>query len=196
MGNSDKLQLAFRYFDEANAKDPNSEVFEGSTYPKELLYAMRMSDRLAKFAPSASEALKLTARCQHLCRWEIPRDSFPMNRIGYLNWRQELKNFHARKASVFLEEVGYQKELIERVSFLLQKKKLKRDPETQTLEDVICLVFLEYYLEPFMEKHTEDKLVDILRKTWNKMSEAGRLAAKDLPLSKDAQLLIEKAVNA
>ena len=196
MGNSDKLQLAFRYFDEANAKDPNSEVFEGRDYPKELLYAIRMSDRLAKFAPNASEALKLTARCQHICRWEIPRDTFPMNRTGYLNWRQELKNFHARKASVILEKVGYQKEIIERVSFLLQKKKLKRDPETQTLEDVICLVFLEYYLEPFMEKHNEDKLVEILRKTWNKMSEAGRLAAKELRLSKDARLLIGRAVNA
>ena len=195
MGTSEKLLAAFRQFDAANSKDPNQEEYKGTSYPKELLYAQRMSEKLDDFAPNASEAMRLTARCQHIRRWEIPRESYDMNRIGYLKWRQDLKKFHAEKASVILENVGYSREVIDRVAFLLQKKKLKRDPETQTLEDVICLVFLQYYLEPFMEKHPEDKLIDILQKTWGKMSEPGRDAAHKLPLSEKAVKLIRKALN-
>jgi len=195
MGKSEKLRNAFRLFDAANAEDPNTEEDKGIRYSKELLYAMRMSEKLDEFAPDATEALKLTARCQHICRWEIPRESYEMNRTGYLQWRQELKNFHAKKASEILREVGYSQDIIDRVSFLLQKKKLKRDTETQTLEDVICLVFLQYYLEPFMEKHEEHKLLDILGKTWNKMSAAGREAALLLPYSEKAGQLIGKALQ-
>ena len=195
MRKSEKLRNAFRLFDAANSQDPNTEEDEGKTHPKELLYAMRMTEKLDEFAPQASEALQLTARCQHIHRWEIPRESYEMNRTGYLKWRQDLKKFHAGMASEILETVGYPPEVIDRVSFLLQKKKLKRDPETQTLEDVICLVFLQYYLEPFMEKHPEDKLIDILRKTWNKMSEEGREAALNLSLSDGARRLIGKALE-
>lgn len=171
------------------------EEADGKTYPKELLYARRMSRKLDDFAPHASEALQLTARCQHIRRWEIPRESYDMDRTGYLKWRQDLKKFHAAKATEILESLGYPRETIDRVAFLLQKKKLKRDPETQTLEDVICLVFLQYYLEPFMEKHAEGKLIDILQKTWNKMSEEGRAAALKLPLSENSRRLIGKAVE-
>lgn len=195
MGKTEKLVDAFRLFDAANAEDPNMEEADGKTYPKELLYARRMSRKLDDFAPHASEALQLTARCQHIRRWEIPRDSYDMDRTGYLKWRQDLKKFHAAKATEILESVGYPRETTDRVAFLLQKKKLKRDPETQTLEDVICLVFLQYYLEPFMEKHAEGKLIDILQKTWNKMSEEGRAAALKLPLSENSRRLIGKALE-
>jgi hypothetical protein len=195
MGKSEKLLEAFRHFDAANTQDPHTEEFEGKTYPKELLYAMRMTAQLDEFSPEASEALQLTARCQHICRWEIPRESYPMDRVGYLRWRQDLKKFHADKASVILRKVGYDPELINRVAFLLQKKKLKRDPETQTLEDVICLVFLQFYLDPFLEKHPESKVVDILRKTWGKMSDASRRAARGLPLSDHSADLLKKALQ-
>lgn len=195
MGKQEKLLSAFRLFDAANAEDPNKEEADGKTYPKELLYAIRMSGKLDEFAPQASEALKLTARCQHIRRWEIPRESYDMDRTGYLKWRQDLKKFHADKATEILESIGYPREITDRVAFLLQKKKLRRDPETQTLEDVICLVFLQYYLEPFMEKHPEDKLIDILRKTWGKMSEEGRDAALRLPLSENSRKLIGKAIE-
>lgn len=195
MGKTEKLADAFRLFDAANAEDPNKEEADGKTYPKELLYARRMSRKLDDFAPHAPEALQLTARCQHIRRWEIPRESYDMDRAGYLKWRQDLKKFHAAKATEILESVGYPRETIDRVAFLLQKKKLKRDPETQTLEDVICLVFLQYYLEPFMEKHAEGKLIDILQKTWNKMSEEGRAAALKLPLSENSRRLIDKALE-
>jgi hypothetical protein len=195
MGKSEKLLTAFRHFDAANAQDPHTEEYGGKTYPKELLYAMRMTAQLDAFSPGASEALQLTARCQHIRRWEIPRESYDMDRTGYLRWRQDLKKFHADKASAILRQIGYDDELTERVAFLLQKKKLKRDPETQTLEDVICLVFLEHYLDSFLEKHPESKVVEILRKTWAKMSPEGHRAALGLPLSGDSAALLEKALE-
>ena len=194
MTTSDKLSMAFELFDLANSKDPNTEVFMGREYPKEVLYAMRMTDKLNDFAPNASEALRLTARAQHICRWEIPRESYEMNRVGYLKWRQDLKKFHAEKAGAILEQVGYDQVTIEKVQFLLEKKQLKGNDETQTLEDVICLVFLEYYFEPFAKEHPEEKVVDILQKTWRKMSEKGQEAALKLPLSHTSKDLVAKAL--
>ncbi|MET7029468.1 DUF4202 domain-containing protein [Sediminicola luteus] len=192
---TNKLQKAFELFDLANEKDPNREVFQGKSYSKEVLYAMRMTEKLNKFAPDASEPLRLTARCQHICRWEIPRESYEMNRVGYLKWRQDLKKFHAEKASGILKEVGYDQKTIDTVAFLLEKKQLKKNEETQTLEDVICLVFLEFYFEPFIEKHSEEKLIDILQKTWRKMSNKGHEAALKLPLSEGALALVGKALQ-
>ncbi len=194
MAELQKLQKAFNAFDEANKKDPNTEVFNGKTYPKELLYAQRMTSTLNNFASEASEALQLTARCQHICRWEIPRDSYEMNRVGYLKWRQDLKKHHAKKATEILTALNFDKETIDQVSFLLLKKQLKKSAETQTLEDVICLVFLDYYLEPFIKKHDDDKLIDILQKTWKKMSEKGQNAALKLQLSNKASELVAKAL--
>ncbi len=195
MATSGKLQQAFQLFDAANQEDPNLETFQGQSYPKELLYAKRMTEQLNTFAPDASEALQLTARCQHICRWEIARDSYEMNREGYLRWRQELKKFHAKKAASILEKVGYSEDTIKRVRFLLEKKQLKKNEETQTLEDVVCLVFLEYYFEPFAAKHPEEKTIDILQKTWRKMSDKGQDAALKLNLSEDALDLVTKAIS-
>ncbi|NKI31296.1 DUF4202 domain-containing protein [Croceivirga thetidis] len=192
---SQKLNKAFELFDAANSEDPNEEVFEGVPFPKELLYSQRMTAVLDEFEPDASVALQLTARCQHICRWEIPRDSYEMNRVGYLQWRQELKKFHAEKAAQILKEVDYDSQLIDRVQFLLLKKKLKRDQETQTLEDVICLVFLKYYFEPFLVKHDDDKIISILKKTWKKMSEKGQQAALQLNFSEKGKALIAKALE-
>ena len=196
MGFSDKLPQAFQRFDKANQQDPHTESFQGKAYPKELLYAIRMTAKLDDFAPNASGALKLTARSQHICRWEIPRESYEMNREGYLRWRQELKRFHVQKATVILKEVGYSTETIDKVSFLLAKKQLKKNEDTQTLEDVICLVFLEHYFEAFAKKHAEDKTILILQKTWRKMSKKGQEAALQLPLSKDSLDLVSKALQA
>ncbi|KQC30259.1 DUF4202 domain-containing protein [Flagellimonas eckloniae] len=196
MVTSPKLLEAFRLFDEANSNDPNVEFHEGKTYPKELLYAKRMTDTLNDFLPDASEALQLTARCQHIRRWEIPRESYEMNRVGYLKWRQDLKKYHAQKASEILKQVGYGEELIAKVEFLLLKKQLKKSEETQTLEDVICLVFLKFYFESFAQKHENDKLIDILQKTWRKMSSKGQEAALELPLSMASLELVKKAISA
>ena len=195
MAASIKLQEAFRLFDLANQEDPNIEKWQGKKYPKEVLYAIRMTEKLNSFAPEASEALQLTARCQHICRWEIPRESYEMNRVGYLKWRKDLKKFHADKASDILNQVGYDSETIENVVFLLEKKQLKKNEETQTLEDVICLVFLQYYFDDFAQKYSEAKLLDILQKTWRKMSDKGHEAAKKLTMSASSAALVAKAIE-
>lgn len=193
--NKEQLQKAYTAFDEANAKDPNIEVVDGVETPKELIYGQRMSQVLNAFAPNADIALKLAARCQHICRWEIPRKDYEMNRVGYLTWRADLKKFHAKKAGDILEKLDFDAEVIERVAFLLQKKKLKKDEHTQILEDVICLVFLEYYSEAFFNKHEDAKVIDIVQKTWRKMSEAGHAAALKLSYSDKGLSLIQKALS-
>ncbi|MEM9646983.1 MAG: DUF4202 domain-containing protein [Bacteroidota bacterium] len=195
MGISPKLQQAFDLLDAANANDPNIEEVNGKTYPKELLYAQRMTETLDDFESNASMALKLAARSQHICRWEIPRNIYEMNRVGYLKWREELKKFHAEKAAGILQEIGFANETMEKVQLLLLKKRLKKNKETQTLEDVICLVFLKYYFEPFAEKHEEKKVIDILRKTWKKMSTKGQSAALKLSISQKAKNVIQKAID-
>ena len=187
-------KTAFEQFDKANQKDPNTEVWQGQSYPKELLYAIRMTEKLADFEPDASETLQLAARCQHICRWEIPRENYSMDRTGYLKWRQALQGFHVEKASAILKEVGYDRETIDNVAFLLQKKQLKKNADTQILEDVVCLIFLEFYFEDFSTKHPEEKQIGILRKTWQKMSEKGHKAALQLSLSDRAMGLISKAL--
>jgi len=192
---TNKLTKAFSLFDKANAKDPNQDIVDGKPVAKELIYGQRMSITLDNFAPNASEALQLAARAQHICRWEIPRGSYPMDRIGYLKWREELKKFHATKATEILQKVDYDQETIDRVSFLLQKKKLKKDEETQLLEDIICLVFLEFYYEDFLEKHTAEKVIDILQKTWRKMSDSGHQAALKLSYSEKGLDLIKQALS-
>lgn len=195
MATSDTLLKAFTLFDQANAKDPNTETYSGKTYPKEVLYAMRMTDKLNDFLPEASDALWLAARCQHLKRWEIARDSYPMDRVGYLKWRQDLKKYHASEASQILESIGYSQDIIKKVSALLQKKSLKKNPDTQALEDVICLVFLEFYFEDFTAKHSEKKTIDIVQKTWEKMSNKGHNAALKLPMSQNVLALVQKALK-
>ena len=192
----DKLQIcAFKKFDEENGKDPNKEEFQGKSFPKELLYAYRMSEWLARLAPQASESLQLAVRSQHICRWTIPRDSYPMNRKGYLQWRSELKQFHADKASSIMQMCGYQSNTIDRVKSLIRKKGIKTDPEAQTLEDVVCLVFLQYYFEEFALKHDSEKVISIIRKTWNKMSENGQQHALSIAHSETASNLITQAIE-
>lgn len=192
---SDQFQQAIERFDAANRDDPNRETFEGKEYPKELLYAERMSKWLGRIAPEASEALRLAARAQHICRWKIPRTDFSEDRTGYLRWRTELSKFHAETVGKILTDVGYDAATIERVRQLLRKKALKKDPETQTLEDVICLVFLEGYFTDFARKHDEGKLINIIQKTWAKMSARGQEVALQLDLSPDDRALIEKALS-
>jgi len=186
---------AIQAFDEYNSKDPNLETVDGKQMPKELLYARRMSQRLVEFKPDASEPLRLAVRCQHIGRWEIPRKSYPMDRKGYLQWRNKLKEHHAAIAEEILLKTGYDQETIERVKFLVQKKQMKHDPETQTLEDVVCLVFMDYYFEEFAGQHDDDKVVNIVRKTWSKMSEKGRKAALQLRLSDKSSQLVTQALS-
>jgi hypothetical protein len=195
VAHSDRFAAAIARFDSANSEDPHTELHNGSEQPCALLYAQRMSSRLVRFAPQASEALRLAARCQHIRRWTIPRSDYPQGREGYLLWRRSLADFHAETAAGILRQVGYDDSVIERVRSLLRKQNLKRDADMQCLEDVICLVFLEYYLDDFAGRHEDDKLVKILRRTWNKMSEQGHQAALTLQLPEHVQQLIGKALQ-
>ena len=181
-------------FDRANAEDPNRELLGDTPQPKELVYAQRMTEWLDRLAPDASEPLRLAARCQHIRRWVIARSEFLPGRDGYRRWRTTLAAYHAQTAGAILREAGYGDATVARVEALVRKVRLKADADTQTLEDVICLVFLEHYLPAFATKHDDAKLVDILRKTWRKMSERGRSAALELDLAPEIRTLVERAI--
>jgi len=186
-----RFQAAIQQFDAANSQDPTK--IDGVA--AEVLYARRMSQCLSRLCPDASEALQLAARSQHIRRWSIPRSSYPMDRAGYHRWRTELYSFHADTAARILKEVGYDEATIARVRALLRKERLKSDRETQALEDVACLVFLEYYFADFAAKHDEQKVIQILQRTWKKMSARAQTAALELPLAPEARRLIERALS-
>jgi hypothetical protein len=194
MTDTAKFAAAIAKIDEANAADPHREVFEGREYPKELLYSMRMSDWLNRLVPDASEALRLAAHGQHICRWTIPRGDFPLDRAGYHRWRSTCQKMHAEKLGSVMREVGYDEAMVARVQSLVRKERMKLDLEAQLLEDVVCLVFLESYLADFAKDHDEEKLIDIVRKTWKKMSDRGHAAALQLTLPPDCRAIIEKAL--
>lgn len=194
LAGADRVQRALDAFDRANAADPNPEIVDGEAIPKELIYGRRMSDWLARLCPKASEALTLAARCQHLERWVTPRDSYPAGRVGYLTWRRDLKRYHAERAGEILADLGYPQDVIDRVQALVRKERLKRDREVQVLEDVVCVVFLAHYLADFAAKHESDKVVEILRKTWAKMSPLGRRAALALPFDGALAALLAAAL--
>lgn len=181
---------AIACFDRINAEDPNKIIYAGREYPRELLYGQRMSERLNRYAPGASEALRLAARSQHIRRWAIARSSYPDDRQGYHRWRRALADFHAETVAGILREIGYGEALIGQVAKLLRKQDLQNNADMQCLEDVICLVFLEYYLDEFAVRHSEEKIIGILQRTWQKMSPKGQACAlAELRSLKTLQLL-------
>jgi Domain of unknown function (DUF4202) len=188
-----RFQQVLRRFDDENARDPNLVGIDGTAHPRELVYAQRLAGWVLRLCPEASEALQLAARSQHICRWMIPRNSYPMTRAGYLRWREELKRFHAQKSTEILRKAGYSEETIARVRDLNLKKNLGEDPECQVLEDALCLVTLQYQLGDLMDKTEPDKMVTILQKTWKKMSVAAREKAFGLSFSDRERELITKA---
>jgi len=178
-----RFARAIAGFDAANAADPRRETIGGVDRPKELVYAERMSAMLERFAPDAPEVVRLAARCQHIQRWQVPRAEFPMDRIGYLQWRKRLNKLHGTIAGQILRDAGYDEATVARVARLLMKEGLKSDAEAQLLEDVVDLVFLEHYLAEFVAHHGQydaEKFADILAKTAKKMSARGREAALTL----------------
>jgi hypothetical protein len=192
--NPDRFEKALRRFDEENSRDPNVEVIAGAARPRELVHAEWLTGWVLKLSPDASEPLRLAARCQHLCRWKIPRNSQPMTRPGYLKWREELKKFHAQRAGEILRETGYPEDLIVRVQDLNLKKHFPDDPESRVLEDALCLVFLEHEFAALADKTPADKMIVILQKSWGKMSTAGRAAALALTYAPREKALLERAL--
>jgi hypothetical protein len=194
-GLMDAFEKAIELFDAENARDPNLEGDGGVRHPRELLYARRLTDWVLKLAPAASESLRLAARCQHLCRWTIPRHSYPMTRAGYLRWRNDLKQFHARKSAAMLRQAGYGGEMIEKVMDLNLKKNFPAEAESRILEDALCLVFLEFQFADLARKTAADKIINALQKTWRKMTPAARERAMSLPLGPEDKRLIQQALQ-
>ncbi|MGA3143186.1 MAG: DUF4202 domain-containing protein [Verrucomicrobiota bacterium] len=190
-----RFEAALRRFEEENSHDPNLETVNGISHPRELLYAQRLTDWVLRLCPAASEELRLAARGQHICRWEIPRQSYPMTRAGYLQWRAALKKFHAQKTGDLLREAGYPEDVLRRVQDLNLKKHFPDDPEARVLEDALCLVFLEFQFADLAAKTAADKTINALQKSWQKMTEAARVEALKLNYGKREKALLERALN-
>ncbi|MCF0062479.1 DUF4202 domain-containing protein [Dyadobacter chenwenxiniae] len=190
------LEKAFALFDAYNRNSPEHLIHEGTDYPVEYFYAVKLYEWVTKLAPDASEGLLLASRAQHIGRWEIARNSYPEGRVGYLKWRTDLSKFHASKAAEILGSVGYDSETIERVQQIIRKQGIKADPEIQTMENALCLVFLQYQYDNLIGKTSEEKMINILQKTWAKMSDPGRNMALSLHYSDEGKRLINMALNA
>lgn len=191
--------MAVSLIDDANREDPNIEIIDGEEWPKELIYSHRMSDMLDRYRPEADEIARLAIRGQHIQRWKSPRDAYSMDRKGYHLWRTDLYKFHAEMVASLMARAGYDEESLERVKKAVSKKSLKKNADTQLVEDVAGLVFIEHYMEEFADKHpeySEEKWIDIIRKTWRKMSAGAHEFALsgNLKLPETLVPLIQKAV--
>lgn len=189
-----RFEMALARFDEANAQDASVQTVEGNEVPKELFFARELTRWVLKLNPEASEVLQLAARSQHICRWQVPRASFPMDRPGYHRWKNHLKQFHAEIAGRILREIGYDEETIRQVQALNLKKNFPHDPDSQTLEDALCLVFLERQFGALAQRSDPAKMVNALQKSWAKMSAKGRAEALKLPYSAAELSLIQQAL--
>lgn len=192
---STSLKNAIHELLAAHLQDPNMESWNDGVYPAEWLYIQRITERLASFAPNASEELIIAANCQHLYRWEIERKSFPEGRIGYYQWRNYLSEYQALKAREIILKAGFDADFADQVKTIVKKENIFTNPEAQTLEDVVCLVFLEFYLDEFMNDKTELNMATIILKTWNKMSEKGHQEALKIKFSDAALPVIKKALG-
>jgi hypothetical protein len=189
-----RYDAAVARFLEQNGRDPNRVVFDGESRPKEQLAAAQLAAWVERLEPEGSEALHLAAYCQHLRRWEIPRSSYDAGRIGYLKWRKDLGRFHADQATAVLHDLGYDDTLVESVRQINMKLGLQTNPDSATMEDALCLSFLEHEFPDFAAKHPDDKVIDIVQKTWRKMTERGHTVALTLPLSGRPQQLVARAL--
>jgi hypothetical protein len=190
-----KMEQAFHLFDAYNKQDISEIIWNGQHYPSEYFYAIQLYEWVKKLDPEANEPLLLASKCQHIGRWEISRKTYPEGRTGYLKWRSDLSKFHAQKATEILQSVEYDTNIIAHVNEIILKKKLKTDPDVQTMENALCLVFLEFHYDDLIKKHPAEKIIDILQKTWGKMSATGRQVALSLTYSEKGHMLLEKALN-
>ncbi len=188
---SERFDAAIEAIDAANAVDPITITIDGSVEPKELAHARRATEWVQRLRPGASEELLLATRGHHLRRWTSPRSNYPEGRAGYLRWRRDLHTQHARELGEILSAAGYDDKTIERVGAIVSKRRLRDDPEVQTFEDALCLVFLETQVDDVSDRLPSDKMRDVLRKTAAKMSPDGLQAARTLALSDDVRTALE-----
>ena len=191
---NEKFQQAIALIDAENSRDPNIELINSTSSPRELLYSIRLTDWVLRLDPAASEPLQLAARSQHICRWKIPRGQYPATRAGYHQWKNDLKKFHADLTTQILAQVDYEESTIARVRSLNLKEGFPHDPECRTLEDALCLMFLQYQFAALAQKSEPDKVINALRKSWAKMSPNARTTALGLPFSPAQKHLLERAL--
>lgn len=189
-----RLEQAFELFDEYNKQCPEQVTWKGASYPAEYFYAVELYNWVKKLRPDANEYLLLASRSQHIGRWEIARSEYPEGRTGYLKWRSDLGKYHAARAGEILSQVGYEAHEIERAQQIIQKQRLKLDDDVQVMENALCLVFLEFQFDDLIQKLSEEKMINVLRKTWKKMSKDGHDAALKLKYSAEGADLIAKAL--
>ena len=188
-----RIEYAYQLFDNYNKQDPRLVHWDQQDYPEEYFFALQLHRWVLKLSDSPGEWLLLASRCQHIGRWKIPRESYPAGKAGYLRWRTELAKFHASECAKLLQHAGYNETEIKQVQHILLKEDLKADESVQTMENALCLVFLEFQLEDFIRKHDEAKVIRIIQKSWNKMNETGRKAALSLNYSSTAKQIINTA---
>ncbi|MCJ1443483.1 MAG: hypothetical protein MMC23_003981 [Stictis urceolatum] len=194
--NSDSLTAALAAIDNAHSQDPNQQSTSGGSIPHELHYARKMTAYLEQHTSDPSPALQLAIRAQHLRRWEVPRSSYPATRAGYLTWRAGLKSRMSEQAASLCRQAGVDEGTCLRVGRLIKKEGLnKGEEEAQALEDIACLVFLDEQFEDFRREHNEEKIVNILRKTWGKMGDKGRQMALNMQMDDKSQELVKKALE-
>jgi len=193
--NEGRFAEALRRIDQANADDPNRVDVSGKAEPRELVYSKWLSEWVMRLKPDASESLRLAARAQHLCRWQIPRNSYPMDRRGYLKWRQDLKRFHAGKTAEILEQAGYDAVAVAAVQALILKRNFPNEPESRILEDALCLVFLERQFGDLAAKTEPAKVINALKKSWAKMTPAAQQIALTLRYEPHEEELLKQALE-
>ena len=189
-----RLHQVLERIDALNREDPNREPAGLVPQPRELLYSQWLTEWVLRLNPQASEPLRIAARGQHVQRWTIPRERYPRNRQGYLRWREQLKAFHAKTVAGLMQEAGYPEETSEQTRRLILKKDLQ-DPDTQALEDALCLVFLEHQFEDLRRKTPEATMRDVVRKTWKKMSPRARELAAGLSLPEDTKAWLAETLR-
>jgi hypothetical protein len=192
-----RLNKAFELFDAYNKQDPRNFTWERVSEPQEYFFAVKLYEWVLKLDPDADEELLLASRSQHIGRWEIPREDYPEGREPYLKWRKDLALRHAAIAGRLMREACYGDETVDRVKQIILKQRIKVDPDVQTMENALCLVFLQLQYEEFRKKyeHEPEKIINILRKSLLKMDENGHRLALTLPYSTNGLDLINKALN-
>lgn len=192
---TENFERALKEIDRFNSQDPRQKIDDGIAHPQELIYSKSLTEWVLKLDPQASDALRVAARGQHIGRWTIPRSEYPAGRSGYLRWREELKAFHVEKIGGILREIGYKEYFIERVASLMLKNNMKEDPDAQTLEDGLCLVFFQTQFMDLMEKTPADKMEILVRKTWKKMGPKGREIALKMKLPFEVKRFLGGPLN-
>lgn len=194
----DKLSNTLSAIDEINNQDPNTIIIDGTSQAKELVYGQQMTSCLKQYWPDANELLQIAVRAQHIKRWQLKRTEFAEGKAGYYQWRIAQGKFHAELTTNTMLENGYTNEQAEQCASIIRKENLKTNSDSQTLEDVACLVFLMHYFDEFAAKYTEQgneaKIVRIVQLTWKKMSDEAHDIALTLTLPEHLAVIVGKAL--